>query len=203
MLPGDGLGMVVDLDGVVFDFDRGWTTRHRDQFLWSEAAPGLTQEWDQLHLIAGFATREEFWEWFFDTGGFTGMPLYPGARDALWMADSRGWFIVYATNRPTPDTVTAKELVRAGLPAAHRLHHTQAKWEVPGDLYLEDAPGNITAMLSMGCRVVPVERPWNQSLLAGFDPDATIPGLTRDTLLPWLVGVERLDGAGRVPQGGT
>jgi hypothetical protein len=119
------------------------------------------------------------------------------------MADTRGWFIVYATNRPMPDSVTSDELVRAGLPGAHRLSHTKAKWEVPGDLYLEDAPGNISAMLSMGCRVVPVKRPWNQSYLAGFDPAGTITNVTRETLLPWLEAVERLDRVGRVTKAGT
>lgn len=180
------LVLVCDLDGVIIDFDRGWCERR-------SVEPGQAQAWDELHLVGGFDSREDYWAWFYESGGFKGLPLYPGAKEALWMANDRGWFIIYATNRPGQDSmITVQALVHASLPQAHHVYVTQRKWEVAGDLYLEDAPGNIMAMMDMGCRVVPVERPWNQDLLHAFDPDGTIDGVTVDTLKPWLEAVEDL-----------
>lgn len=191
-----GLVLVCDLDGVVFDFDREWVARHR---AWWPEAPdspevAMPQMWDDLHLLSGLGHRQVFWDWWYASGGFVGLPLYPGARDALWFARDRGWSIVYATNRPTPDVVTAEELVRAGLPDAHQLEHTDSKWELPASLFLEDAPHNLEMMHAVrGSTTLRVVRPWNR--IEDYPQLADIPSisnLTRDTLAGPVAIVERL-----------
>jgi hypothetical protein len=180
------LVLVCDLDGVVVDFDRGWCERRGIE-------PGQVQEWDELHILAGLDSPAEFWRWFQESGGFAGLPLFPQAKAALELAAHRGWFIVYATNRPDWALhQTQQDLILHGLPQAHHLTFTPRKWGVQGDLYLEDAPANIMAMWSMGCRVVPVWQPWNHRLLANLPIDDWLESLTPHSLRPWLEAIEEL-----------
>jgi len=169
---------------VVFDFDLGWCRRMGIE-------PGQVQEWDELHILAGLDTPAEFWAWFQESGGFKGLPLYEEARAALELAQARGWFIIYATNRPNwAMEHTFEELARFSLPQANHLYRTDRKWEVSGDLYLEDAPHNLWTMMESGCRVLPVAQPWNRRFLEGWLEYGWIERLTPDTLRPHLVAVE-------------
>ena len=181
--------LACDLDGVVFDFDRAWVQRHRAWF-GSDLQPNMPQDWNELHLLAGFPDPTAFWSWWYASGGFRGVPLHEGARQALRMADLRGWSIVYVTNRPA-DLVTERALEEAWIPQRHHLIHTQAKWEIPAHLWVEDSPLNLGPLVETPREPMPwvlrVERPWNRRLGGGH---ASIPNLTPEALLPWLLRVE-------------
>lgn len=177
--------MVCDLDGVVFDFDRAWTTRHRRQF-GSQVQRLTPQGWGQVHELAGMGV-DEFWEWWERSGSWSGMPTYPGAVEALRLAEAEGWDITYATNRPLPDHHTRGAILEAGLPQPENLKWVTRKWEVEGDLYLEDAPGNLVEMYRHGRAAVRVERPWNSpELYPMLEGKSSIPNLTPATLAPLL-----------------
>lgn len=157
--------IVCDLDGVVFDFDRTWIERYHAWFPGARPhlRPGLPQLWGDIVIMAGFDSSKQFWAWWSASGGWEEMDLYPQAVDALWALNDEGHQLVYATNRPKPDTQTGPELVRLEFPQAVNLRHVQAKWEIPGDAYIEDAPHNLVEMDPV--RTIRIKRPWNDPIL--------------------------------------
>lgn len=184
------LTLVCDLDGVVMDFDRAWVTRRRAERPDLNLRQNMPQRWGDITRLGGFDHDHEFWQWFDASGGWVGVPLYEGARDALWSINDRGWHIIYATNR-RESPQTQNELVRFQLPQAHHLVHTKAKWEVSGDLYLEDSPGNLVEMRNRGLPVIRVGRPWNRALeYPELDGIATIADLTEHQISDWLTWAE-------------
>jgi 5'(3')-deoxyribonucleotidase len=158
--------VLVDLDGVVFDFDRTWRTRWNIQYPELAVAREAPQTWDVLHELTRMPTPAAFWDWFEHSGGYAKMSVHQDAIEAvrlLWVA---GWEVVYATNRPnTVQNIkdTANDLTAYGLGEIGYLLFTDDKSKIPNvDLAFEDAPPNLAAMQGKGIPVFRVAQLWNR-----------------------------------------
>lgn len=163
--------LAVDLDGVVFDFDKAWVERYWMDFP-AEAAerklePNMPQQWDDLYERTHFGSMWFFWEWWNETGGFTNVPMYEDAHDALWAINEYHTRIVYITGRPwEPERFTQttyRELIKASVPM-YGLIHSEAKQFERYHVLVEDNPNTIrTVAYHRGMRsVIRVQRPWNE-----------------------------------------
>ena len=176
----------VDLDGVLFDFDRAWVERYKRDFP-DEARglePGMPQKWNDLCDRTRFGSLWHFWQWWDTTGGFSRVPVYPGAVPALWDLIEQGVRIVYITARPfmaeQHTRSTVKDLLRVGAPI-QGLIYAEVKHLERFDLIVEDNPHTIEEIADTRGRkaVIRIDRPWNQPSdyprLYGVDTFASLP----------------------------
>ena len=136
------LRLGVDLDGVVADFNRGWTNLHNAEFGGS-IDPASVDRWDCLPDRAGFADMREFWTWASPKDHrpsiFRHLPTYPGAIPALTDLAERH-HVVVVTSKPhwaTHDTLAWLSDVK--FPTTE-VHIIDDKEKVDCDVYLDDSP---------------------------------------------------------------
>ena len=162
-----GLRLGIDLDGVVADFNAGWTALHNAEF-----GGGLTAEmvtmWDGLHRLGGFDDMDGFWDWARGNEHrpsiFRHLDLLPGALDTLRRLDADGHEIVIVSTKPDwAIHETLHWLADNQLPT-REVHLTFTKHEVDCDIYLDDAPHVLPELVrhrpdALVCRFI---RPWNR-----------------------------------------
>lgn len=68
-----GLRLGIDLDGVVADFNRGWTLAYNDAFD-AALAPEMVSSWDSPRALTHFPDMPAFWGW---TGAASDHPWAP------------------------------------------------------------------------------------------------------------------------------
>jgi len=139
------------------------------------------------------------------------MPVIAGAAEALWRLSDAGVWIRVITHRlyvnwghATAIADTVEWLDRVRIPYRD-ICFMGDKPEVGADLYIDDAPHNVTALRESGNRVVLFDAPYNQAVTglrardwteceqmvlrdaatAGFEFQTALPGLER--------GSERLE----------
>lgn len=161
-----GLRLGIDLDGVVADFNRGWTSAYNDTF-GAELAPEMVTTWDSPIELTHFPDMDAFWEWASDHGGhsvFRYLEPYPSAVETLCALEAEGHELVIVTAKPdwaVHDTLRWLADHRIPLRA---IHMTEDKYTVECDVYLDDAPGQVESLArhrgttATVCRFV---RPWN------------------------------------------
>jgi 5'(3')-deoxyribonucleotidase len=169
--PPERLRLGIDLDGVVADFNVGWMERYNRQF-GARLHHSQVVMWDGLHELTHFPTMEEFWAWA-QLGPptiFRELPAIEGAIEALTdlARDHRIVIISSKFDWAIPDTL--EWLAEHRLPA-REIHFVWDKTRVPCDVYLEDAPRNLEALVAahpdaLVCRMV---RPWNRPLEGAVD----------------------------------
>lgn len=158
----------IDLDGVVANFTKGWIDFYNRDF---DAALDIAQAttWDGLTEITHFEDMDQFWEWSSALDGrslFWHLEPFPGAVDALTELDAAGHDIVIVTAKPAFAVDDTYEWIESrGIPAAE-IHILEEKWRVDCDVYLDDGPHVLPALLAhrpdrVICRYV---RPWNTHL---------------------------------------
>lgn len=168
------LRLGIDLDGVVADFNAGWISRYNDEFA-ADLEPAQVTHWDGLVPITHFADMEEFWTWA--QGGddaspsiFRDLPLYEDAVPAMREL-ARHHRLVIVSSKPDwaiPDTL--EWLAEHRIPS-REIHFVWDKARVDCDVYLEDAPHNLDALVAahpdrVVCRMV---RPWNKPVGGAVD----------------------------------
>ena len=164
---GGKLRVGVDLDGVVADFNGGWTRLYNAQFGSALTADQVTA-WDAPEALTHFDSMTGFWRWARTAGGngrslFAELKPYPGAVNGL-RALLDAAHVAIITTKPAwaiPDTL--HWLARLGLPL-REVHITSDKPSVPCEVYLEDSPIQLAALRrhrpeAVVCRFV---RPWNR-----------------------------------------
>ncbi|MDP8959299.1 MAG: hypothetical protein M3N51_08925 [Actinomycetota bacterium] len=167
------LRLGIDLDGVVADFNSGWIRRYNQDF-GAELRSDAVQVWDGLHELTHFPDMKQFWAWAQGHGGgsiFRRLEPYEGALEALRRLDREGHEVVILSSKPrwaVHDTFAW--IADQRLPTCE-VHLTEAKWRVPCDVYLEDAPHQLAKIHdsrpeALTCRYV---RPWNRPLLGVRD----------------------------------
>ena len=162
----------IDLDGVVADFNTGWMQRYNEEFAASLRPEDITT-WDAMTDLADFATVEDFWEWARNDGGpglFRHLPVYPGALESLERL-STNHAIVIITTKPTWATSETFAWIADHQRPTNEVHITGDKWVVECDVYLDDGPHNLTALVRERpdrtvCRFV---RPWNHPVVGTVD----------------------------------
>lgn len=166
----------IDLDGVVADFDKGWTTQYRQEFGTDPRTvhfePGAPQiAWDGLHKMTHFPNMREFWDWVNDRHLFRHLDLMPGAREALTELAAAGHEIVIITAKPDraiPDTL--HWLADQRIPT-REIHFQREKHRVACDVYLDDSPLVLPKLVehhptALVCRMV---APWNEPVPGAVD----------------------------------
>lgn len=169
-----GLRLGIDLDGVVADFNRGWTAAYNDAF---DAAlrPDEVVSWDSPLALTHFRDMPAFWAWAKDHGGhsvFRHLEPYPGAIETLTALDDAGHDVVILTAKPDwARTDTLRWLADHEVPT-REIHLLEDKHRVRCDVYLDDAPHQVAdiararADQATVCRFV---RPWNTPVPRALD----------------------------------
>jgi 5'(3')-deoxyribonucleotidase len=164
-----GLRLGIDLDGVVADFNAGWTALHRHEF-GSTVEPSMVTTWNGLADLGGFTDMNEFWRWAQGNGQrptlFRHLEPYPHALDTLRTLRRRGHRIVVITTKPGWAVYdTFRWLADNEMPTTE-VHITDTKSDVDCDVYLDDSPHVLPDLVAnrpdaIVCRFV---RPWNDAL---------------------------------------
>lgn len=156
----------IDLDGVVADFNRGWTTAWNDQ-RGTDIRVEDVDGWDVLPTLTGLASMAEFWTWARDLGGgrslFRDLPTFDGAIESIWALARAGHHPVVVTAKPfwaIHDTYAWLAEVR--FPTTE-VHITEEKWTVDCDVYIDDAPHVLRgyAQHRPDATILRFVRPWN------------------------------------------
>jgi 5'-nucleotidase len=161
----------VDIDGVCGDYTAAFRAvvaaeRHMDpnrlddQRSWDFEEWGISRhEFHDLHRRAVLQHRM-----------FRTMPVVAGAAEVLWRLSDAGVWIRLITHRLYVNwghavvlEDTAAWLDTAGIPYRDICFLGQ-KPEVDADIYLDDAPHNITALRAAGHRAVVFDQPYNRGV---------------------------------------
>lgn len=164
--------LAIDLDGVVADFNTGWTTLYNADF-GTDLTPEMMDRWGAMLHITHFDTMDDFWNWAHQgekPGLFRHLPLYPEAKPAL-LDLSRNHEIVIVTAKPLwARSETYAWIADNEIPTSE-VHITEDKWKVDCDIYLDDGPTFLDALVRERadrtvCRFV---RPWNEPVAGATD----------------------------------
>jgi 5'(3')-deoxyribonucleotidase len=156
----------IDLDGVVADFNRGWTTAWNAQ-RGTDIRVADVDGWDVLPRLTGLPSMREFWRWASDLGDgrslFRDLPTFPGALEAVQTLVDAGHHTVVLTAKPrwaVHDTFAW--LSDVGFPTTE-VHIIDDKWTVPCDVYIDDAPHVLADYVRHrpSADVLRFARPWN------------------------------------------
>jgi 5'(3')-deoxyribonucleotidase len=169
--PAERLRLGIDLDGVVADFNRGWMARYNRDFGATLQASDVVQ-WDGLHRLTHFESMDDFWSWaqLGSASIFRDLPAFEGAIETMTdlARDHRIVIISSKFDWAVADTLAWMSEHRV---PAREIHFVWDKTTVPCDVYLEDAPHNLAALVqghpgALVCRMV---RPWNRPLDGAVD----------------------------------
>ena len=173
-----GLRLGIDMDGVIADFNHGWTWRYNRDFpnhTDEDLHPDHVVEWDAPLTLTHFGHMDDFWEWARTCAEgrslFHGLEPYPGALEAIRGLALAGHEIVIVTTKPDFSIDDTHDwLDRHEVPLAE-VHILDDKTEVECDVYLDDADHNLVALAehrsaAMVCRYV---RPWNSAVSGTVD----------------------------------
>lgn len=169
-----GLRIGIDLDGVVADFNRGWTSAWNEQRGTSIRVEDV-DDWDVLPRLTGLTSMREFWRWASDLGDgrslFRDLPTFDGAVEAVRELARAGHHPVVLTAKPhwaIHDTFAWLADVRFPTTEVHILDD---KWTVACDVYVDDAPHVLEDYVRHrpGATILRYVRPWNAPVPGTLD----------------------------------
>ncbi len=169
-----GLRLGIDLDGVVADFNRGWTQAYNATF-GAQLVPEMVTTWESPLELTHFPDMAAFWSWARDHGGhsvFRYLEPYPTAVETLRALNRSGHDLVIITAKPDWAVHDTLEWLADHRIPTREIHFTDAKHEVTCDVYLDDAPEQVRrladahATTATVCRYV---RPWNDPVDGAVD----------------------------------
>lgn len=168
----------IDMDGVLADFNHGWTWRYNRDFpreTRRDLSAADVVEWDAPVDLTHFDSMDDFWRWAETCAEgrslFHGLDPYHGALDALGALHHDGHEIVIVTTKPTfAIDDTYDWLARHEVPT-REIHIVDDKTVVECDVYLDDADHNVEALVrhrpdATVCRFV---RAWNRPTVGAID----------------------------------
>lgn len=159
------LRLGIDLDGVVADFNAGWMASYNTAF-GTALTPDQVVQWDGLHSLTHFPDMDTFWAWARDHGGhsvFRHLEPYPDAVATLRELNSAGHDLVILTAKPDWAVHDTLEWLADHRVPTREIHILHDKHRVPCDIYLDDSPYVLPALVAhrptaVVCRFV---RDWN------------------------------------------
>lgn len=166
----------VDLDGVVASFSHGWATAYQQDFGGDLITEDKIIGWN-INDLTHFKNMDEFWEWLRTRHPqvFRFLPLYPGAREALWWLHRTNHDIVIITTKPDwAHECTSVWLDENKIPC-DELWITKNKREVPRcDVYVDDGVHNLEPLIEEYPDSVVVRwiQPWNHPVEGAVDCDS-------------------------------
>jgi 5'(3')-deoxyribonucleotidase len=156
----------IDLDGVVADFNTGWTRLYNAEF-GAEIGPDSTTAWNAPAQLPHFGSMSAFWRWARTCGPggvslFRTLEPYPGALEALGRLSKRHRVVIITTKPRYAVHDTYAWIAEHQLPTTE-VHIVDDKSSIACDVYLEDADHNLVRLAearpeAIVCRFV---RPWN------------------------------------------
>ena len=165
------LRLGIDMDGVVADFNAGWMARYNREF-GAQLHDSQVVMWDGLHRLTHFPTMDDFWTWAQGDGSsiFRDLPPIEGAIETIAELAAQHRIVIVSSkfDWAIPDALAWLSDHRV---VAREIHFVWDKTSVPCDVYLEDAPHNLEALVAahpdaLVCRMV---RPWNRALPGAVD----------------------------------
>jgi 5'(3')-deoxyribonucleotidase len=162
----------IDLDGVVADFNTGWISRYNADF-GADVEFDAVVAWDSIPSLTHFRHMGEFWNWAQDHDGhslFRHLDTYHGAVEALRRLERRHKIVIVTTKPRWAVHDTYAWLAEHRIPT-REVHITRRKWDVPCDVFLDDAPHVLEDLVELRpeatvCRFI---RPWNQPVPGTID----------------------------------
>jgi 5'(3')-deoxyribonucleotidase len=170
-----GYRLGIDLDGVVADFNAGWMARYNEEH-GTTLTPDQVTTWGAMIPLTRFGSEAEFWDWARNDGGpglFRHLPLIDGAVESLQRL-ARQHDIVIITTKPDWAVSETYQWIGDHAIPTNEVHITHDKWTVDCDIYLDDGPHNLEALVRerpnrTTCRFV---RPWNDPVPGVVDVDS-------------------------------
>jgi 5'(3')-deoxyribonucleotidase len=175
------LRLGIDLDGVVANFNGGWMARYNAEFK-ANLTPDLVQKWDGLADLTHFDHMGQFWRWARGGDGpsiFRDLPLVDGAGGALQELATAHHIVIITAKPRWAIHDTFAWLADNEIPT-REVHITSKKWEVACDVYVEDSPFQLPAIVENrpDASVYRFVRAWNRPVPGAHDV-TNWPQLTR------------------------
>ena len=132
----------VDLDGVVANFTKGWTTQYEAEFGKKILEKDIT-EWGLSKPLTHFEEEIDFWNWAKNINGssiFRNLDIYEYSLEILYDLSKMGHEIVIISSKPwwsIHDTLMW--LGEKKIPTKE-IHFIEDKWKIDCDVYIDDAP---------------------------------------------------------------
>ncbi len=157
----------IDLDGVVADFNTGWMTRYNAEH-GTNLTPDQITEWGGMIPLTHFESINEFWRWARNGDGpglFRHLPVLPGSVEALKRLSKHHQIVIITTKPRWANAETFSWIGDNAIPT-REVHITGRKWHIDCDMYLDDGPHNLEALVEhrsdrVVCRYV---QPWNRPM---------------------------------------
>lgn len=162
----------IDLDGVVANFNAGWMKLYNQEFS-ADLTPDLVRDWNGFYGLTHFDSMLDFWRWARGGHGpsiFRQLDVFPNAVDSLNILAKRHDIVIITTKPDWAIHDTYAWVADNRLPTKE-IHVTSRKWAVSCDVYLEDSPFHLPALVERRpdaavCRFV---RPWNRPVEGAVD----------------------------------
>jgi len=169
------LRLGIDLDGVVADFNTGWMTRYNAE-QGTHLTPDQVTHWGAMIPLTHFASMTDFWRWARNDDGpglFRHLPMLPDAHDALKRLSKHHQIVIITTKPRWANAETFSWIGDNAIPT-REVHIIGRKWLIDCDIYLDDGPHNLEALVkhrpdSVVCRFV---QPWNYPIPGVVDIDS-------------------------------
>ena len=132
----------VDLDGVVADFTKGWTTQYALDF-GKEISEEEITDWGLSKPLTHFEKDLDFWNWAMDINGssiFRHLELYENSQETLVELSKMGHEIVIISSKPWWSIHDTLIWLGENKIPTKEVHFIEDKWTIDCDAYLDDAP---------------------------------------------------------------
>jgi 5'(3')-deoxyribonucleotidase len=132
----------VDLDGVVANFTKGWTTQYEIDFN-KKIQPSDITEWGLSKPLTHFEEEIDFWNWAKNINGssiFRNLEVYEDSVETLIELSKLGHEIVILSSKPWWSVHdTFMWLGERKIPT-REVHFLEDKWKINCEVYIDDAP---------------------------------------------------------------
>lgn len=165
----------IDLDGVVANFIKGWMDRYNTEY-GARLTEELVDSWDAAGDLTHFESLDDFWLWAGASGDgptvFRDLDPYPGALRALNQLAGCHDIVILSMKPDWAISDTYRWIADRRIPTTE-VHFLRDKWLVDCDVYLDDSPFALPALVanrpsSVVCRFV---RSYNDPVAGAIDID--------------------------------
>jgi 5'(3')-deoxyribonucleotidase len=163
----------IDLDGVVVNFTKGWTTHYKEEF-GKEIKEEDEVTWGLSKPLTHFVKEADFWNWARDLNGstvFRNLEPYDDSIETMKKLSFDGHEIVIISSKPWWAVTDTFLWIGENKVPTREVHFTEDKWKIDCDIYLDDAPGQLENYLKNKPNKVIVRfiRPYNKPLKGAAD----------------------------------